>query len=116
MKTCARPHHTAIPNEIASRPGPPPSFAPRADISHILSLSVRGARMTAWPLVRRSDNDGHPILQLRRHKPRGTFADREVPAPDSHRSDDVLAITEAHGSLTTPAALPGAAAPDALAA
>ena len=72
--------------------------------------------MTAWPLARRSDNDGHPILQLRRHKPRGTFADRQVAAPDAQRNDDVLAITDAHGSLNGPAALPGAAAPDALAA
>lgn len=72
--------------------------------------------MCAWPLARRSDNEGHPILQLRRHKPQGTFADRQVPTPDTHRPDDVLAITEAHGSLTHPAALPGASAPDALAA
>jgi hypothetical protein len=72
--------------------------------------------MFAWPLARRSDNDGHPILQLRRHKPRGTFADRQVRAPDHHRAEEVLAITEAHGSLSHPAALPGASAPDALAA
>jgi hypothetical protein len=72
--------------------------------------------MTSWPLARRSDNDGHPILQLRRHKPRGTFADRQMPAPENHRSDDVLAITEAHGVLNGPAALPGASAPDTLAA
>ena len=72
--------------------------------------------MTAWPLARRSDNDGHPILQLRRHKPRGTFADREVAVPEGQRSEEVLVITEAHGTLNGPAALPGGSAPDTLAA